>query len=112
MSKLVPGQSAPDFTVNLADGSRWRLSENAPDYMLMIDIYRGYHCPRCWGHLEAISAAADDFKTAKMDVIGISVDSSEGCEIVSGVEDCQRQDRRRTGAGGCRQARPLSQSCD
>jgi thiol-disulfide isomerase/thioredoxin len=77
MNKLVPGKPVPDFSAKLADGRLWRLSENAPDYMLMIDIYRGYHCPRCRGHLEAISAAAADFKKARMSVIAISVDSSE-----------------------------------
>jgi thiol-disulfide isomerase/thioredoxin len=77
MNKIVPGQQVPDFSVGLADGSIWRLSENAPDYMLMIDIYRGYHCPRCRQHLEAINAAMADFNKARMDVIAVSADSAE-----------------------------------
>ncbi len=77
MNRIVPGQRVPDFAVKLAGGETWRLSENAPQYMLMIDVYRGYHCPRCRMHLEAISAAATDFKNARMDVIGISADSAE-----------------------------------
>jgi hypothetical protein len=77
MNKIVPGQQVPDFSVRLADGGIWRLSENAPDYMLMIDVYRGYHCPRCRGHLEAINAAIADFKKARMDVIAVSADSAE-----------------------------------
>ena len=75
--KVVPGTRVPDFSVQLADGSTWRLHENAPKYMLMIDVYRGYHCPRCRGHLEALSEAMDDFAAAGMDVISISTDRKE-----------------------------------
>jgi len=77
MNKIVPGQRVPDFEVEIEGGRKWRLSENAPDYMLMIDFYRGVHCPRCRGHLEAISAAAEEFKTARMDVIAVSADGAE-----------------------------------
>lgn len=77
MQRIMPGRRVPDFDVELAGGGRWRLSENAPDYMLMIDIYRGHHCPRCRMHLEAVSAAAQDFANARLDVMAISMDGAE-----------------------------------
>jgi AhpC/TSA family len=81
--KLVPGKPVPDFSVQLADGSEWRLYENAPAYMLMIDFYRGYHCPRCRNHLQSIDAALDEFARAHMDVICISADTKERADLSS-----------------------------
>lgn len=77
MQRLLPGRAVPDFAVELADGSTWRLSENPPDFMLMIDIYRGVHCPRCRTHLETISTMASDFADARLEVIAVSTDSRE-----------------------------------
>lgn len=45
--------------------------------MLMIDVYRGLHCPRCRRHLEALDSARAEFDAVGMDVIGISTDPAE-----------------------------------
>lgn len=80
MNRLLPAQKFPEIEVGLVGGTSWRLSDNAPDFMLMIDVYRGLHCPRCRRHLEAVSAASDDFKAAGLEVLALSTDPKERAE--------------------------------
>lgn len=80
MSRLLPGQSMPEIDVPLAGGGRWRLSENAPDFMLMIDVYRGYHCPRCRRHLEEAATRTDELREIGLDIVAISTDPPERAE--------------------------------
>lgn len=82
-SSILPGTEFPDFTATLADGSIWRLHDNAPKYMLMIDVYRGYHCPRCRDHIKALSAAASSFAEAGMDIISVSMDDRERADLAT-----------------------------
>lgn len=80
MSRLIPTETLPEIDVGLVGGGRWRLSDNAPDFMLMIDVYRGLHCPRCRRHLEALSEAAGEFRALGLDVIAVSTDPRERAE--------------------------------
>lgn len=77
MTRLIPTGAMPEIAVGLAGGGQWRLRENPPAFMLMIDVYRGLHCPRCRRHLEALDAARAEFDAIGLDVIGISTDSAE-----------------------------------
>ncbi len=80
MNRLLPSQPLPDIDIRLVGGDAWRLSENAPDFMLMIDVYRGLHCPRCRRHLEAVSASSDDFRAIGLEVLALSTDGEERAE--------------------------------
>mgnify|MGYP003628102851 FL=1 len=80
MQRLLPTHSMPDIDVPLAGGGRWRLADNAPDFMLMIDIFRGVHCPRCRRHLEEMSARHEEFSEAGLDMIAMSADPAERAE--------------------------------
>ncbi|MDZ4094264.1 MAG: redoxin domain-containing protein [Paracoccaceae bacterium] len=80
MTRLKPTDTLPEIDVGLAGGGRWRLTENPPDFLLMIDIYRGYHCPRCRKHMEALSAAMPEFTDLGVDVIALSTDPAERAE--------------------------------
>lgn len=80
MSRVIPSQKMPEIDVPLAGGGRWKLSENAPDFMLMIDIYRGYHCPRCKQHLEAAAARRDELREIGVEIVAISTDPPERAE--------------------------------
>lgn len=81
MNKIIPGQKVPNFQVDLTDGTKWRLYDHAPETMLLLDFYRGFHCPRCRARIESIDAALDDFAAAGLDVIAISTDSDERSEM-------------------------------
>lgn len=80
MQRLLPTHSMPDIDVPLAGGGRWRLADNAPDFMLMIDVFRGVHCPRCRRHLEEMSARHEEFSEAGLDMIAMSADPAERAE--------------------------------
>lgn len=80
MQRLLPTQSMPDIDVPLAGGGRWRLADNAPDFMLMIDVFRGVHCPRCRRHLEEMSARHEEFSEIGLDRIAMSADPAERAE--------------------------------
>ena len=80
MSRVIPSQTMPEIDVPLVGGGRWKLSENAPDFMLMIDVYRGYHCPRCKRHLEAAAAMTDELKEIGLGIVAISTDPQERAE--------------------------------
>ncbi|MRG71157.1 redoxin domain-containing protein [Alphaproteobacteria bacterium HT1-32] len=80
MQRLLPTQSMPDIDIHLAGGERWRLAENAPDFMLMIDVFRGVHCPRCRRHLEEMSTRHEEFREAGLKIIAMSADPAERAE--------------------------------
>ena len=75
--RILPIQSLPAIEVGLAGGGRWRLADHPPRSMLMIDVYRGLHCPRCRTHLEALAARLDEAKELDLDVIALSTDPAE-----------------------------------
>lgn len=80
MERLLPTQPMPDIDVPLAGGGRWRLADNAPDFMLMIDVFRGVHCPRCRRHLEEMSARHAEFSEIGLDMIAMSADPADRAE--------------------------------
>ncbi|MEQ8707895.1 MAG: redoxin domain-containing protein [Rhodospirillales bacterium] len=80
MQRLLPTGSMPDIDIHLAGGGRWRLADNAPAFMLMIDVFRGVHCPRCRRHLEEMSARHEEFREVELDMIAMSADPAERAE--------------------------------
>jgi alkyl hydroperoxide reductase subunit AhpC len=80
MSRVAPSQTMPDIEVDLVSGGRWKLSDHAPKFLLMVDVYRGLHCPRCRRHLESVSEAAGEFAALGIDVIAISADPKDRAE--------------------------------
>lgn len=80
MNRLLPSQPMPDLDLPLVGGGRWRLSDNPPKSMLMIDIYRGVHCPRCRQHLEEMSARSEERDALGLEVIAISTDPEDRAE--------------------------------
>ena len=80
MDRIIPTQALPEIEVGLAGGGRWSLKDNAPASMLMIDVYRGLHCPRCRDHLEALAARLNEARGLGLDVIAVSTDPAERAE--------------------------------
>lgn len=80
MRRVIPAEKMPEIDVPLVGGGRWVLSENAPDVLLMIDIYRGHHCPRCRRHLEALASNAHALRDIGLETIAISTDPPERAE--------------------------------
>lgn len=77
MSKLLPARQMPHLDLPLVGSGRWRLSENPPKTLLMIDVYRGLHCPRCRRHLEEMAARSADREALGLELIAISTDPED-----------------------------------
>jgi peroxiredoxin len=80
MSKLMPGRPVPDLSVPLAGGGTWTLSEQKPETFTVIEVYRGYHCPRCRGQLLDMGHKVARYAERGCSVIAISTDPKERAE--------------------------------
>ena len=74
MSKLLPGEPAPELSVETVAGERFILSERTPPRFTMVVIYRGLHCPVCKTYLSELSGKLDQFAESGTEVIAISGD--------------------------------------
>lgn len=74
---IRPAQPVPDLDVPLVDGGRFRLAEQCPGTFMLINFYRGHHCPICRTYLRELDQKLDDFATRGIDVVAISTDTAE-----------------------------------
>jgi peroxiredoxin len=77
---LLPGQSAPKLTVRSAKGGDWSLHESKAPRMVLIDFYRGLHCPRCKLHVLDIKSKMARFNDRGVACIAISMDDQARAE--------------------------------
>lgn len=73
----LPGQPAPDLTLDLIIGAKWALEEQSPDAFTMIVFYRGLHCPICKTYLTCLRELYDDFLSKGVEIINVSMDTPE-----------------------------------
>ena len=73
---LRPGEAVPDFAVETAGGAPWRLSRQTIGRFLLMDFYRGRHCPRCHLHILDLKSKLPRFAERDVAVIAISMDSA------------------------------------
>ena len=78
--RVTPGQPVPDMNVSLVGGGDWNLADRKPDMFTLIEVYRGYHCPRCKVHLLSLGHKVARFKERGVDVIAVSTDDRERAE--------------------------------
>lgn len=79
-STLLPGQSAPELTVDLVGGGQWKLSEVEADNFVLIDFYRGFHCPRCKLHIIDLNNKIARFADRGVSCVAISMNEREKAE--------------------------------
>jgi peroxiredoxin len=80
MSKLIPTQSVPDFTVPMTDGGQFQLSQRAGDNFTLLLFYRGLHCPICKGQLRDLQKKLNDFAERGVTCVAISMDDQKRAE--------------------------------
>ena len=73
----LPGALAPDLTVELLDGSTWRLAEQRPAAFTAVVFYRGRFCNVCARYLPELQAAADRFAAFGVDLVLVSADDRQ-----------------------------------
>lgn len=77
---IRPTQAVPDLDVPLVNGGRFRLAEQHPTAFMLINFYRGHHCPICRTYLRELDHKLDDFATRGVEVVAISTDTAERAE--------------------------------
>lgn len=77
MTKLIPTQSVPDFTVPMTDSGQFQLSQRLGDNFTLLLFYRGLHCPICKMQLRELQRKISDFAERGIDVVAISMDSEK-----------------------------------
>lgn len=77
MTRLMPGHPVPDLEVSLVGGGTWRLSDQKPESFTVVEVYRGYHCPRCHQQLMDMDHKVARFKERGCNPIAISTDPED-----------------------------------
>tara|TARA_R110000787_G_scaffold285461_4_gene401209 strand:- start:33845 stop:34369 length:525 start_codon:yes stop_codon:yes gene_type:complete len=80
MSRLMPGKPVPDLSLPLVGGGTWTLSEQTPETFTVVEVYRGYHCPRCKSQLLDIDHKVARYAERGCGVIAISTDPQDRAE--------------------------------
>ena len=75
---LFDGDTAPNFTVTLADGdvSEFELEDALGEGPVVLAFFPGAFTPPCTNEMVALQAHLDDFEEAGATVYGISADSA------------------------------------
>lgn len=74
---LLPATTAPALDVNLVGGARWSLEKADADRMILIDFYRGLHCPRCKLHIVDLKNKLARFADRGVSCIAVSMDDAD-----------------------------------
>lgn len=74
---LLPGTKAPALDVPLATGGRWSLAQQTVKKMVLIDFYRGVHCPRCKLHVIDLKNKLARFTDRGVTCLALSMDGKE-----------------------------------
>lgn len=78
---LKPGQLVPDLEVRLAGSdATWRLADQSNNSFTLIEMYRGYHCPRCKVHLLDLDHKVARFTERGVGVLAVSMDPFDRAE--------------------------------
>ena len=77
MNVLKPRMPVPDFTLSVAGGGTWALSDQSPENFTMLVFYRGLHCPVCATYMKELQRMKQDFADRGVIVLGVSSDTEE-----------------------------------
>ncbi len=76
-NRPVPGKPFPDLEFALAGGGAFKLSENRPPFMTILNVYRGVHCPRCKAQMADFMAHLEQFSDFGADLVSVSMDPQD-----------------------------------
>lgn len=78
--RLLPRTPAPDLRVPTVAGSEWDLSQRQAERFIMVNFYRGLHCPICSKYLGELNRQAEEFTRRGVDTLVVSTDPQERAE--------------------------------
>jgi thioredoxin-dependent peroxiredoxin len=76
MTVVKVGASAPDFSLQDADGAEWRLSDQRGKVVVLL-FYPGDETPICTRQMCSVRDRWEDYEAAGAEVVGISTDTVE-----------------------------------
>ncbi|MBW0145563.1 redoxin domain-containing protein [Sphingomicrobium clamense] len=74
MSQLIPTQPVPDVDLPMLPDGRFSLAGDNPDFLSILAIYRGVHCPLCKKWLEQLDGLVDQYAERGINVTAMSMD--------------------------------------
>ncbi|MFK5889388.1 MAG: peroxiredoxin-like family protein [Flavobacteriaceae bacterium] len=74
---LAVGSTAPNVTLNLADGTTQNLADLYKNQTVVLFFYRAYWCPVCNKHLSAFAKEAGKLKAEGVKLIAITPETNE-----------------------------------
>lgn len=77
---LMPRKPVPDLDIQLTDGRRWKLSDDAGENFTLVVVYRGLHCPICKSYLNSLQDLLPKLDELGVRAIAISTDSAARAE--------------------------------
>ena len=78
--RVLPRTPAPELRVPTVAGSEWDLSQRQAENFIMVNFYRGLHCPICSKYLAELNRLADDFAQRGVDTLVVSTDPQDRAE--------------------------------
>jgi len=77
MSQIKPRTQTPSLEFSTLGGTVWKLSEQRPQNLTMVVVYRGLHCPKCEVSLRELDRLADEFASKGVTFAALSCDTQE-----------------------------------
>lgn len=74
---LLPGASAPELKLSLTGGEDWSLADQSDAALILIDFYRGLHCPRCKLHIVDLKGKLARFADRGVRCLAVSMDPQD-----------------------------------
>ncbi len=80
MTRIVPGTAFPALDLPRAGGGRVSNASFNADYMAVLNVYRGLHCPRCHAQFDDFIANRAALDEAGVKIVSISTDPQDRAE--------------------------------
>lgn len=78
---MKPQEKVPHLELDLINGTKWSMKNQAPEKYTMIIFYRGLHCPVCKKQLENLKKQLNEFVNRGVNVIAVSMDTEKRAKI-------------------------------
>lgn len=77
ITPLLPRKPVPPLSVPLVGGDRFDLASEKLERFVLLDFFRGLHCPQCRNHLKDLEAKLPEFEKRGVSVLALSSDDIE-----------------------------------
>lgn len=79
MRTLRPKMQVPELAFPLVDNDIFDIHSIQIDRFLLVDVYRGLHCPRCHRHLLDLNSKIAHLERRGVQAVAVSMDPQDRC---------------------------------